>query len=442
MDEDLLALLLFLFILMGVLGMFATRRQSKTAAKKARPVTFTGANAAAQTAASTAKIRATDPGKIVEDVRMMQTSRVVDAIQVLDELGEANPGYRHYCELIGNAQKTGGVTAPYSKRQVAYYDLRCYRMEVRNGQDVETLVAREKSIDPFFLEDGTSGEPVYIDLESFGDHCILVNATNRVEGPKSDFSKRFSDAMGAVDGRTATGVPGVMAFTGLAAQWIGEVKDRIVQGARICLSILSSKGLVPAEAPAGATSGLSGKVASDKRANVAFAYGYPGGPGYPGGMGRPPMPPTGRRPGYPYGTGGARPGYPYGTSGMPRGAVTFLGPTINSGYLGGPRYHKNDDLEDAMSTLLGMGIGALIGSLSTAETRTSGYGTATNVESINGFRGYRIIEDVVPLGCPIYALGEIYRNGREVHIGRSVSTSYPSSYFATKPEAEVIAALS
>ena len=47
----------------------------------------------------------------------------------------------------------------------------------------------------------------------------------------------------------------------------------------------------------------------------------------------------------------------------------------------------------------------------------------------------------MPLSSPIYALGEIYRNGSDIYIGRSLSETYSSSFFACKPEAEVLAHL-
>lgn len=169
-----------------------------------------------------------------------------------------------------------------------------------------------------------------------------------------------------------------------------------------------------------------------------------GGP-RPGGYGQ--RPPQGGRPQYGGSHGyGGRP-QQFGNSGFPNDLNIFLGPMMGSGYLGGPYYHKND-VSDAVETMLGIGLGALVGSITSASRpqTSSPYNTSrpdpTDVSSVNGFRGYRIIEDVVPLNSPIYALGEIYRNGPDVFIGRSVAAEYPSSYFATKPEAEVIAALS
>ena len=44
----------------------------------------------------------------------------------------------------------------------------------------------------------------------------------------------------------------------------------------------------------------------------------------------------------------------------------------------------------------------------------------------------------MPLGSPVFCLGELYRMGGELCMGRSIAAENPSSYFATKPEAEVI----
>ena len=438
-DEYVIVDLLFMFILLGIIGMIITRRQrmgNKTPSA-------TQQNAEKQNTVSEAKKRAQNPEQIVQDVRMTQTSRIVDAIQILDDLGSTSPGYRHYCELVGQSQPTGGVTAPYSQRQVAYYDLRCYRIEVRGGRDVETLVAHERSIDPFYFRDAGSDDRVYVDLDSFGNHVILVNSTNRVEGPNSDFAKKFSSVIGAANTRAATGVPGTMAAVRSAVERGGNV----LRGLRTQMGLTGNVfagGLQPAYAGVPSNAVLAGqpKPVSRKGSNLQFdkpggSRGKrPGGYGGYGGYGSP------RPPQYP------RPQHGGGSS-WPPDLNVFLGPSVGSGYLGGPYYHKNDSMDDALETLVGMSLGALVGSfasMSNPRPQSSPYGTnrpdPTEVSSVNGFRGYRIIEDVIPLNSPIYALGEIYRNGPDVYIGRSVAAEYPSSYFATKPEAEVIAALS
>ena len=448
-DEYIIVDLLFMFILLGIIGMIITRRQRTGSSKpQAKP-----ADAAKQNTVSEAKARATNPDQIVEDVKMTQTSRIVDAVQILDDLGSASPGYRHYCELVGQSQPTGGVIAPYSQREVAYYDLRCYRIEVRGGVDYETLVAHEHSIDPFYFRDASGDNRVYVDLDSFGKHVILVNSTNRVEGPNSDFSKKFSSVIGAAKQNSATGIPGVMA----AARSAIERGGNVMSGVRAGAQALFNGGMQPAYA--GAYAGRPALPAGQARefANVQFARGY-GNPNM-GGMGgqRPPQygqrPPQYGQPRPQYGKPRPPQGGYYTGSGFPPDLSVFLGPSAGSSYLGGPYYHKNDPTSAALETLVGMSLGALVGSLASAtqpkpqpRPQSSPYGTGyadpTSVSSVNGFRGYRIIEDVIPLNSPIYALGELYRNGPDVYIGRSVAPEYPSSYFATRPEAEVIAALS
>lgn len=465
MEGSLLTGLLLLFVILAIVGLAVTRRQNVGSTRAPRqPKGASKANGA-----SGAKERASNPAQIVEDVKLTQTSRVVDAIQILDDLDQASPGYRHYCELVGRAQSEGGVEAPYSHRQVAYYDLRCYRIEVRGGQDVETLVAHERSIDPFYFRDSSGDEKVFVDLESFGENCILVNATNRVEGPNSDFSKKFSSAVGAASQSAATGVPGVMAAVRLAqgrlrvavAQACARKADDVRGVLRKARTAFGSGlepayagaalcgGMRPAYAGAGGLASAYGHGVRDgvatpaahvrRGANMQFAGpggpgGGPGGPGGPRGGG-----PRGGGPGGPR-PGGARPPRGgRGGAGMPQDLSSFLGPSRGGQRLGGP-YYRGGGSGDAAEVLLGAGLGALIGSLATSSS--TGGQSPTDVSSISSFRGYRIIEDIVPLNSPVYALGEIYRNGPDVFIGRSVSASYPSSYFATKPEAEVIAALS
>ena len=447
-DEYVIIDLLFMFILLGIVGMIITRRQRMGG----KTPTATPQNAEKQNTASEAKKRADNPDKIVEDVRMTQTSRIVDAIQILDDLGSAAPGYRHYCELIGQSQPSGGVTAPYSQRQVAYYDLRCYRIEVRGGQDVETLVAHERSIDPFYFRDASGDHKVYVDLDSFGNNCILVNSTNRVEGPNSDFAKKFSSVIGAANAKAATGVPGTMAAVRSAI----ERGQNVLRGVRSGMGIAFNGGMQPAYAGALPGSTVMPRNIDAAPSNVQFAgmSGHGGGARPSSGGGQRPQP---QRPAQPRPQQGGRPGaygyggQHYGSSGFPSGLNVFLGPSMGSGYLGGPYYHQKDPTSAALETLVGMSLGALVGSFANSSSQprpqaSSPYNTSrpdpTNVSSINGFRGYRIIEDVVPLNSPIYALGEIYRNGPDVFIGRSVAAEFPSSYFATKPEAEVVAALS
>lgn len=353
----------------------------------------------------------TAKAQIAQDMKSMQTSRMVDAISILEELGSTSPNYRQYTELVGTTQSTSSVTAPYSKRQVAYYDLRCFRVENIGGQETETLIAHEKSIEPFYFNDGTSEQPVYVDLASFDSNVILVNSANRIEGPGSEFAKALDASARGASG----GAANAYAIVGQLRNWAEHMRRAL-------------RGFTPQ--PAYAFAGIGALSMSDIEAftgaptktqapsNIVFSdHGHKG------------HRPDGRGPG---GMGG----FDFGDFGN---LDSFLGNMGNMGNIGGPRgkYWGGDGKSDAGEILLGMGLGALIGSLATSASSNQN----VPVTPQSQFRGYRIVEDVVPLNYQVYALGEIYKNGQHVTIGRSTSTSYPSSFFATKPEAEVISHL-
>lgn len=375
----------------------------------------------------------TNAAQIVEDIKMTQTTSTTDAVNILDDLGAASPGYRHYCELIGTSQTSGGVKAPYSKREVAYYDLRCYRIENRDGRDVETLIAHEKSIDPFYFTDASGDQRIYVDLDSFANHVILINSTNRVEGANSEVSQALNQAMSQHGAGSNTGVSFAARALDVATagtNWLAGAAEWTRRGlAQAAQAAFGGFGMQPAFAPAGfgglAGSGVavsptpekgSAKFASKKGFSVSF-----GGPGMGmGGMGHGSYPPS---------------------------LDSFLGGVLSGGNLSGHGYGgpyvwgggRPSSSSSVTGALLNIGLGMLLSGINTTQqTAQQTLSTAPR----DSFRGYRIIEDVVPLGSPIYGLGEIYRNGQEVHIGKSVSESYPSSYFACKHEAEVIEHLS
>lgn len=353
--------------------------------------------------------------QIAEDVKATQTSRIADACSIVDELSSTSPGYRHYAELIGTTQATSDLVAPYSKHHVAYYDLRAFRIENIGGSEVETLIAHEKSIDPFYFTDSSSDEKVYVDLKSFDDDIILINSANRIEGPDSDFAHAVgSNAKSSSSGSNAFAI-------------VGELKEKAAGLA----STLRSKFRPPTPELALADGGVFGFErheyfisapatqygSRDAKDNMAFAAAGPGMGGYGGGRGR----------------GGFNPS-PYGNLG------SFLGG--NWGNVGGPYgnyWPRQSSTGDIGGMLLGMGLGALIGSLT--ETAFDQPTTSKPPTPQSQFRGYRIVEDVVPLNYQVYALGELYRNADTFIIGRSLSESYPSSFFATKPEAEVVSHL-
>ena len=358
--------------------------------------------------------------QIVQDIKSIKTTSCSDAVSVLDDLGETSQNYRHYCELIGKSQASNGVIAPYSKREVAYYDLRCYRIESRNGRDVETLVAHEKSIDPFWFSDNDGATKIYVDLDSFGNNVILVNATNRVEGPKSDFTRAFTDAV--ANANTGSG-RGAYAMMGRGVQAAHNVLAGTARGASLFgNAILGGLGLAPHNRLQPALAGAT--VTSTPTRTEVFVPASALGSNFTfannqnnrmyGGMGM----------------GGI------GMGGIPTDLDVFLGGAFSGGRVvgyGGPKFRGS-----GTGDLLTIGLGALLGTLASASTTTN---TGSPRPQQDSFRGYRLIEDVVPLNNPIYALGEIYRSGSDVHIGKSISDSYTSSYFATKSEAEVLSSL-
>ncbi len=358
----------------------------------------------------------TAKAQIAQDMKSMQTSRVVDAISILEELGGTSPNYRQYTELVGTTQSTSSVTAPYSKREVAYYDLRCFKVENIGGQETETLIAHEKSIEPFYFNDGTSEKPVYVDLASFGNNVILVNSANRIEGPGSEFAKALdASAPGAFSGNA-----NAYAIVGELRSWAERMR-RTLRG--FSLQPVYAFAGIDALSMSDIEAFTGSHAKTHTPSNIAFAdhdHGHGHGHGGP-------------RPG---GMGGGMGGFDFGNYGN---LDSFLGGLGNMGNIGGPRgnYWNGDGKSDAGEILLGMGLGALIGSLATSASSNQNIPVTPQSQ----FRGYRIVEDVVPLNYQVYALGEIYKNGEHVTIGKSTSSSYPSSFFATKPEAEVISHL-
>ncbi len=404
--------LFFMLIVAICLSVYYSYR-SKSAAEEA---------AKASTAAA-----AQTKDQMAYDMKATKTSRIVDAVEILDELGAISQGHRQYCELVGTSEATSGVIAPYSKREVAYYDIRCYRIESKAGVETETLIAHETSIDPFYFKDGSCDTPVYVDLKSFGKNVILVNSTNHIEGPNSEFSKAASSHL------TASGA------SGGALAIVGELGEKAkvlgVEAKRLLDWLLPAPEAGLALAGAGAD-GSQLDLPADAPSNVMFAqYSKGTGNGKIGGSGSHPRVTinvgSGYGPGVPRGLGDFMGGYYYGGSYAPSGRGV---PRSSYGY--------GQSMGDLM---LNIGLGALLGTLSAPTTvyTTSPQttrDTATRTPQTT-LRGYRLVEDVVPLNSPIYCIGELYHAGTDVYIGRSLDENYPTSYFATKPEAEVLASL-
>lgn len=401
--------------------------------------------------------------QMVEDIKLTKTSRVVDEVSILDELSQGSPNYRQYCELVGTSQREGGVIAPYSRREVAYYEIRCYRIENRGSGDVETLVAHERSFDPFYFVDDSCDTRVYVNLESFGDNVMLINSTNHIEGPNSDFAK----AVGASATGTASASSGVTAIVGNLASGVVHGFDYVRDAVRSLLpgpalqsqlAYAGGYGSVPATdasqpkhllfagkgdlssrvggfAKAGGSM-MPGNNPATRKAQKASSAARVGGSGRPSSS-RPQQSQPQRQVtvniGMPTGLGSfLGSGRPYGGySSVPRPMPHYPRPIPTHTYR---RTNSGDVISDMLT---GMVLSTILDSMASSSSAQA----TTTQRPQNTFRGYRLVEDVVPLGSPVYCIGELYHHGTDVYMGRSLATDYPTSYFATKPEVEVLASL-
>lgn len=387
-------------------------------------------NSNSASSASATKPQAEAKNQIAEDIKATKTSQVVDAVSILDDLGATSSNYRHYCELVGTSMASGGVTAPYSRRQVAYYDIKCYRIDATyGGGQKETLVAHERSFEPFFFTDASCDTPIYVDLESFGNNVILVNSTNHVEGPNSDFAKAFQK-----NATTATSTAGT-AFA-MAAQTIARGGNVLLGATRALRRALRPQPVLePALACVGGGS-LTPSEFESLESNVMFSrddddHDRPVTSGRGGGS------KSGNNRGHitvNMGNGGFV--VHTGPTHMPQHLGDFMG-GYGSPWVVGSGYNTYRPTANSAEVILGMGLGALLNSMSTVQQQVS----TTGPSQTDTFRGYRLVENVVPLRSPIYCIGEIYRNGIDVYMGRSLAKDYPTSYFATKPESEVLSTI-
>ena len=392
-----------------------------------------------ETGTSTAS--STPRTQMVEDIKATKTSRISDVAEILDELSQTSSNYRHYCELVGTSMQKG-ITAPYSQREVAYYDVRCYRIDYKNGKEVESLVAHECSFDPFYFTDGSSEKPIYVDLASFGTNVILVNSTNHIEGPNSEFAKKLGERLtNAASGTAYACEASVPERLGNMLRGAADALERVLLPGGA-----PAFGLVAAGAVAGGMGGV-GSVGSVGK-NVLFAAsGNPGGHGghshggagmggRPGGGnygGRPQMPSNGQMPRNGQASRNA------GNMGYANDFNDFFNMGMSGNFSYGGRPYSSYSGSDLGTTLLNVGLGALLGSMYSSAQRSTTTTTTTTPQST--FRGYRLIEDVVPLNSPIYCIGEVYKHGTDLYMGRSTDAEYATSFFACKPESEVVAHL-
>lgn len=124
---------------------------------------------------------------------------------------------------------------------------------------------------------------------------------------------------------------------------------------------------------------------------------------------------------------------PYGYSSVPRPMPRHQPSEV--------RTYRRAGAGDVMSDVLtGMVLSSVLDTMFDSAT-TNRQATNYSQQPTPTFRGYRIVEDIVPLGSPVYCIGEIFKSGTDVHMGRSLAKDYPTSFFAARPESEVLTSL-
>lgn len=329
------------------------------------------------------------------EINYMQTSSIADAAGILAELDGLSTGTRHYVELKGKVGTETPQTTPYAKMQVAYYRSECHSVTeettVTNGRtstsQSDKKITEEHSHAPFYITDGSSQIPVYVDIESFGENVRLVSSCNRLEPPGSDWCRQ--NGFGS-DGSNPFQTGGSFAYS---VRFDSPARSGLLPTAGGA-AVLPRSGLLFA-APRGARSGKpgGGSFGSPSRGPRAGRPG--GGPSRPsGGFGGP-------RPGGSAGGFGARPHNPAPRRPAPRGNTggSFLG---------------------------GMMVGSMMNS---GRTSHGSHGSSRLL-------GYRLIEEIVPIGQEVYLIGDLYRNGDKYYIGASADTTKPT-FFSCKSEEEL-----
>ena len=148
-------------------------------------------------------------GAKVFEMRYMQASTIKDVEEIAKSMSELDPSYRHYVELKGVVESTEPVTAPFSNRNVVYYENHCYtvRQETHTARDrdgnvhtyttkVENEISHEKSSTQVYITDKSCDTKVFVDVNSFGKDAELMPACNRFEQKGSEWLRsnmgRFS----------------------------------------------------------------------------------------------------------------------------------------------------------------------------------------------------------------------------------------------------------
>ncbi len=135
------------------------------------------------------------------EIKFMQTTPIKELIAILrDNAAAGLDGYRHYVELKGSADSDNPEKAPFSEKEVAYYNadlFQVYEEKYTYKDDKgthqkmrkkETLMSNQKSSGPVVLKDSQSGEKAYIDVSQSGIKLDTLKTLDKFE-PESSVKK-------------------------------------------------------------------------------------------------------------------------------------------------------------------------------------------------------------------------------------------------------------
>lgn len=128
------------------------------------------------------------------EIQFTQTTPISELIAILTENAKAGlEGYRHYVELKGQTDKDTLQKAPFSEKEVAYYNADLYQVfeETETFTDStgshqrlkksESLMTNQKSTGSIALKDAQSGEKVYIDISQSGLQLDTLKTLDKFE---------------------------------------------------------------------------------------------------------------------------------------------------------------------------------------------------------------------------------------------------------------------
>lgn len=140
------------------------------------------------------------------EIQSIQTSQIADAKDIVDSLSQTDPNYRHYVELKGNAFTKEKVIAPFTGREVAYYQDTTYAVteeeeryrdndgheHVRHHKNEEELSHEESSV-TVYVKDSSCPEGICIDMDTFSGCMDLQPGCDRMEQKNSDWVRSHNN---------------------------------------------------------------------------------------------------------------------------------------------------------------------------------------------------------------------------------------------------------